>query len=188
MVAIAGCDPVGWIPVPAPPAVAPEVEVSVRIVEYPVQGTTEAEWRASIDDVVRVTFPKRPDGQPYGLTKSDLTYDHEPRPHPTGCVLADLRVRLDVVEFVPVQAPEGFLGTSPSYLDFARHIRSHEDGHKDIDVRWAHALAEDLAALPAQPTCDALEEAMNAAWSSALADRNAAHAAYHEGDFGLHHR
>ena len=144
----------------APPAWA-EVSESLQYRYYTVSPQAdEALWQA-----LDRTSPIRERGQVFrGDTRWQVVWDLRWARSPSGrCALTRVQTRLSATITLPQISGGWDAGTRARFVRYVTALRRHELGHVDSAREAAHAVDRRLSAFPAMPSCQALEQAANAA-------------------------
>lgn len=153
---------IGMFLLSAGPAAAGQVSVYERTSYYDISGRSAREL---LDEM----YEKGPLG-PYSYsealaqTQSYFSWDVDFEKRDGMCAAADINMSVDLTYTMPRWTDEakGSRKLRKTWEKFLESLWIHERGHGEIDRRGANAILEHLAALPPQPTCEALQEQMKA--------------------------
>ncbi len=107
---------------------------------YEIFGNSIAELRASL----RACQPRQVSaGEFHALTGYNLTWQYSQRTNSDGtCSLTDVKVASHVNQYLPFAK-----STDPTWQAYSKAIRTHEDGHVDINLRRVRDLQAKLAVI-----------------------------------------
>ncbi len=143
-------------------ALVPEVRVTTATETYTFQAGTVSE----IQEALYSQGPTLDSGEnSIAMTNYQMGVEWQAVQSLTACGLAEAVVHLDITYVYPEWQPTG----SPPEALFAEwerfmaHVTAHEQRHGEIAQDCAHVLANRLAAIGPQPSCEALNARINAA-------------------------
>jgi predicted secreted Zn-dependent protease len=128
---------------------------------YDVSGATAEELRNAMNRL----GPVGPDGTRFdGYTTWYVAWKYRFNETSGGCRLTRLDVTCDVTTTLPRWANQrdGSAGLKQGWSTYFSALSLHEAGHKDIGVRAAAAVEDEVGRLASQPTCRELEQAVEA--------------------------
>jgi predicted secreted Zn-dependent protease len=147
---------------PEPPA-DPAVTETLEMQRYAVSGASVAEVRRSM----AAARPADAQGRHFdSITFWRVNWHFDRDRRADGCAASGVRASLALtMKFPDLSAVAD--GTSAAFAGYLEALRRHEEGHVRIDRGIAHEVVEAVRAVPAQPTCEALDdEAKRAAQQS----------------------
>ena len=132
---------------------APEVSETQRY--YAFGGATVAAMLAELDRL----GPGTPEGRFHAYTSWYVRWRYDYDERPGSCGLGPVKTTVTVGMQLPRWSrPSGApYGLAEKWDAYVIALRTHENGHRDIGVEAARAVAARLATLPRQPTCAQLE-------------------------------
>lgn len=152
--------------------------VTTRRETYELRGADAKSLRR----VMNAAGPASPvTGKRYSaLTTSKTRWRYKFDRGASGCALKEPKVSIEVTITMPSWADQAL---APGRLQhnwdgYFAGLLAHEEGHKDLIVAKAREILARLRTFEAKPTCDALDQAANAAGNVLLAGARNEHAAY----------
>lgn len=140
---------------------------------YDIEGDTEAELRAQLD-------ARGPEGRE-AYTAWHVTWRLQFSKTDEGCspgvVTTDVHINVTLPRWKGPDDESALVKRWRQYLDA---LKVHEHGHRETGFRAASDIAEELPALPPQPTCEAVEVAADAAARAVVERYRALDAEYDE--------
>jgi predicted secreted Zn-dependent protease len=141
-------------------SVEQEPEVSVNYVYYKIAGTTANELRTQMDQLGPIdTFGHRHDM----YTRWDVQWAYPHSQDERGCTTGPIQLKITITFTFPTWEPPP--GASAELVDqwndYLNLGQSHEDGHKEIALEAGREILQALQAVPAQASCDLLEQAVD---------------------------
>ncbi|HEY9736583.1 MAG TPA: DUF922 domain-containing Zn-dependent protease, partial [Trichocoleus sp.] len=140
---------------------APSLDVKVNYRYYPIVGTSAAALRSQMNQQgpIDTTEQRRYDAKTEWLVQWSYRY----RRQGAQCAIGQLSTHVDVTITYPQwSAPSGV--SSALQTEWQRYmlaLQTHENGHKDNGIAAGRSILQALAALPASPSCQALDAAAN---------------------------
>jgi predicted secreted Zn-dependent protease len=168
------------VAVPASPRTPPASQVRVGesvIRPYDIAGTTFAELNTA--GMRSGPVSKNTGARVWGMCTWQVTWTFS-RGGVGQCTLGKFSVMVGATIDLPrwINRDAASESVRGSWDRFAAGLRVHEDGHKDIGVRAANDLANQLRALPPARTCDELDRNITALGDRILAEHRALDQAY----------
>ena len=133
-----------------------EIPIAEKTVYYEIEGSTAQELRQQMDRL----GPLDDNGWRWSaLTRWHVHWSYLYDLRDGGCAAGPVKVRLEITYTMPrwdapAGAPQDLIERWQAYLSA---LETHERGHAEIAERAAEAVQEAMQALPAYPTCQALE-------------------------------
>jgi predicted secreted Zn-dependent protease len=152
------------------------VSEDAHLAWYAVAGTTRAELRAQMHRLGPVANARTYDG----MTRDHVRWHYTYGGNGTACWVSAARVTLTDTITLPRWTPPP--GADPALLAewwrYLSMLKRHEEGHRRIAFDGAARIAEAINRVSAQPTCDAVGDAANAAGHAILLETQTRQAAY----------
>jgi len=147
----------------------PEISTSIETVYYRIEGDMAWDLRRQMDR----HGPLDDDGRRWSaLTDWHIHWRYRYVRSNGQCAAGPVTVELEINYTLPnwrppASAPEELVERWDAYMVA---LQTHEDGHAEIAAQAAQAVQETMRALPAYPTCQALEREADALGESILDD------------------
>ncbi|MBL8121282.1 DUF922 domain-containing protein [Candidatus Saccharibacteria bacterium] len=153
---VTNCSSVGYR-LPAPLTLASANEGLITTIDtptyYQIRGNTLPELRNSIENCAA----RKAVGYYHASTAYQLNWSYSIAADTTGCRLTSVKVGLHVNQFMPQFVPEATTPntTTNTWNAYASNLKTHEDGHTAIDVRYSEQLTAALQNMRNLP-CDTI--------------------------------
>lgn len=136
----------------------------------------------SIDDIrnaIQHCPYRTPAGTYHALTSYNLTWQYSTVANGTRCSLKDMKVGMHITQLMPALNTNVTLSGNDqmSWLNYITSLITHEDGHANIDQRYAKELYAALEAIGATD-CATIDATTKTTINSYLQKLNDANAAY----------
>jgi predicted secreted Zn-dependent protease len=156
-------------------APAPGVHLTERVVVYAVRGRDIKSLRASMKRIGPIDDADHE--HQFAKTWGTFAWSYPNDKKDGACATGPVNVELEIVQTYPEWVSrERARGASVSEWNrWMTALRAHEEGHRKILVDTAAQIADKLRTIPASPTCDELDTAVNALGGQLLDGMRSAH-------------
>ena len=143
-------------------AAGQNLKVTVRSVYYQIEGSSAEQLRTQLDKL----GPLDESGQHFAAkTDGNLSWTWSYSEGGGQCSLHDISAELEISFTLPRWTPpaEAPAELVDKWNKFTAALQTHENGHKEINIKAVNDFLAFAKALPSYPTCDELKQALNKA-------------------------